>query len=157
MYFFFQHFDIREDINTIKRVSNVLNEVASPMIATFKIDYAEGSVVYIFTLPDKSLSVIKVNHGELIRKFSCTSEEDQGKIHIFVKENGIRSSLAVDRSAPRFRQASCDDLGPRLAGEAFGDCFQRNWNNFCCDFIGCVAQISNPQIVAASIVLICVC
>lgn len=49
----------------------------------------------------------------------------------------------------------CSDLGPRSGDETFGDCFSRNWNNFCCDFIGCAAQIGSGHAVAVGIGLAC--
>ncbi|MBN8653385.1 MAG: hypothetical protein J0L67_18300 [Cytophagales bacterium] len=50
---------------------------------------------------------------------------------------------------------NCNQLGPRRRGEAYGDCFVRNWQNFCCDFDGCAAQFATGQLVAIAIGLEC--
>ena len=76
---------------------------------------------------------------------------------IFVNEKGIESSFAFDGFMSNHLKASCNDLGGMRKGETFNDCFQRNWNNFCCDLIGCAAQIAAPWAVAAAIAITCTC
>ena len=42
-----------------------------------------------------------------------------------------------------------------LAKRTFGECFKEEWNSFCEDFVSCLAQITNPQAIAAAIVIAC--
>ena len=146
-----------EDVQAINKVSTILNEAPNSKIATLRIDYTDGAVVYTFTMPDQSMSVIKISQGELTRNFVCGAKTIQEKNYIFVNESGMESLIAFDSFMSNHLRASCDDLGSRRAGETFGDCFQRNWNNFCCDFIGCAAQIAAPHLIAIAIAIDCTC
>ncbi len=47
------------------------------------------------------------------------------------------------------------ELGPRKENETFNQCFARNWTSFCDGFVGCVAEATNPIVVAAAIAIEC--
>ncbi|GIL23565.1 MAG: hypothetical protein BroJett042_20780 [Bacteroidota bacterium] len=50
----------------------------------------------------------------------------------------------------RHYPGDCNQLGGPRPGESYGDCFLRNWDNFCCDFSGCASQmISGPSVAIA--------
>ncbi len=49
----------------------------------------------------------------------------------------------------------CAKLGARRSGESYSDCFERNWDNFCCDFVGCIAQDTQPHWIAVAIAISC--
>lgn len=50
---------------------------------------------------------------------------------------------------------NCALLGARKSGESYSDCYERNWDNFCCDFTGCITQSTQPQWVAVAIAISC--
>jgi hypothetical protein len=147
------------DIAAINKSSNILKDHSSLKFATHKINYEDGSIVYAFEMSNKSLNVIKINQeNEVVRNFICQTKQIQGKDFIFANEKGIESSVAVENLMSKNRlRGNCDELGNRRMGETFNSCFERNWNNFCCDAIGCIAQISAPWAVAAAITLVCIC
>jgi hypothetical protein len=49
----------------------------------------------------------------------------------------------------------CDKLGARKDGESYKDCVERNFTNFCCDFLGCVALTVQPVAVIGAIGMAC--
>ncbi len=130
--------------------------------ASFKTEYFDGSVVYAFMLPDEKYFTVKVSDGKIVKSFQAKMLDlgNTNELVIFKNDKlersytfaktGNRNIIGVNTENATYskRQADCDELGGRRNGESFGDCFKRNWHNFCCDFIGCAAQISNPQLVA---------
>lgn len=49
----------------------------------------------------------------------------------------------------------CSLLGPKKVGESFSDCFERNFDNFCCDLTGCLAITLVPKEVLIAIAISC--
>ncbi|MDR0866755.1 MAG: hypothetical protein LBO74_17755 [Candidatus Symbiothrix sp.] len=147
------------DIEAINKFSTILKDHASLKFAIHKISYDDGSIVYAFEMSNKSLNVIKINQeNEVVRNFTCQTKQIQGKDFIFANEKGIESSVAVENLMSKNRlRGNCDELGYKRLGETFNSCFERNWNNFCCDVFGCIAQIAAPWAVASAIALVCIC
>ncbi len=159
--------------NEIKRLKAVTNELPNTKIASFKSVYNDGSVVYGFWLPkpDQYLT-IKLSEGRLSKLFKAkiqTLEDDTKLVLSTENDTEIQSFSFINDINGNFENRNnnlkkysksygdCDELGERRSGESFDDCFKRNWSDFCCDFIGCMAQITNPTAVAAAITLVCVC
>jgi hypothetical protein len=147
-----------------------MNTIENLKFATLKVEYLDGSVVYSFKMPDESSFVIKTHNNYIIRQFSATlnSEADQIVFEVNEKEslrsylfNKETKKLIDDNHQISISQNAvtdpCAELGSRRAGETYGDCFSRNWKNFCCDFWGCLTQISNPHLVAVAIAIVCTC
>lgn len=155
-----------KDISTIKKVSSILDDVPSLKIATHRIEYADGSVVYAFNMPDEKLSVVKVVNEQIVREFVCEVKEIGSNQYVAVTEKGLESYVPAERftlghsTTPTSMakiSANCDELGGRRINESFNRCFERNWDNFCCDFAGCLAKYTNPHLVAIAIAVTCVC
>ena len=155
-----------EDVRAINEVSTILKDLSNPKRAALRIDYADGAIAYSFAMPDKNMSVIKISQGEPSRNFICGTKKIQEEDYIFVDEKGVESLYAVasirmvanhDDSGPSNWPGNCDQLGGRRPGESYSDCFWRNWDNFCCDLVGCLALGSSPQLVGIAIVFECIC
>ena len=155
-----------EDVRAINEVSTILKDLSNPKRAALRVDYADGAIVYSFAMPDKNMSVIKISQGEPSRNFICGTKKIQEEDYIFVDEKGVESLYAVasirmvanhDDSGTSFWKGDCDQLGGRRPGELYMDCVQRNWNNFCCDLVGCLAQGLTPEWVAFAIAITCIC
>ena len=159
-----------KDVQAINEVSTILKDLSNPKMAALRVDYADGAVVYSFTMPDQNMSVIKIRQGSLSRNFVCGTKMVQEKNHIFMNENGLDALFAIDSTNPfltianndesgisRVGWGNCDKLGPRLKEETFDDCFWRNFDNFCCDLTGCMAIITNTELVVVAIALTCIC
>lgn len=58
-------------------------------------------------------------------------------------------------SAKTHYPGNCNALGPPRPGEGYGDCFLRNWTNFCCDFTGCTAQSISGSAIAIAVGIDC--
>jgi hypothetical protein len=149
-----------------------LNIIEDFKFATLKTEYSDGSVVYSFQMPDKSYYVIKIVEKQIVRNFSASLDETEHQLIFNVNEKENLNSYIFDKNTKSIIMDSyqihqnsegpeakdpCDELGSRRPGESYGDCFSRNWRNFCCDFTGCLAQIFNPQLVAVTISLVCIC
>ena len=155
-----------EDVQAINEVSTILKDLSNPKRAASRIDYADGAIVYSFAMPDKNMSVIKISQGELSRNFVCGTKKIQEEDYIFVDEKGSESLYAVasirmvanhDYSGAGLWPGDCDELGGRRPGESYIDCFERNWTNFCCDIVGCLARGLRPDLVTYAIAITCIC
>lgn len=72
---------------------------------------------------------------------------------VIVSKKGEASSYVISENGS---MKANPDLGPRREEEDFGDCFSRNWMNFCDDFSSCAAQVVSPHAVGAAIAISCV-
>jgi hypothetical protein len=164
------NYSLKNEDNAMIRAGGAhLNFIKKFKVATQKIEYLDGSIVYSFQMPNNNFYVIKIHANEIIRDFSTTFKETERQLVFEVKEKDNLKSYFFDKNMKNMiidnmqvRPLSavddpCAMLGPRRLGESFSDCFARNWNHFCCDFSGCLAQIFQAQLVAAAIALTCVC
>lgn len=141
-------------------------------VATFKVLYSDGSVLYGFQHDDGIVSAIKLLNNEKIEEVEADFSFEKNQFLVTKKSANAITEFAFDNDTKllvkandvngvmnikKVVSANCDALGARRKGETFGDCFERNWNNFCCDFTGCMAQIFFAREVAVAIALVCSC
>ena len=159
--------------NEIRDLKAATNKFPNFKKASFKSIYNDGSVVYGFWLPKtEQYLTIKLHEGRLLKIFKAKvhSLESDTKLILSSENDNITQSFSfintIDDSFDKRKgniktysmsNPDCDELGKRRSGESFDDCFKRNWSNFCCDFIGCLAQIANPLAIAAAITIVCAC
>jgi hypothetical protein len=78
------------------------------------------------------------------------------KICSFYLDKSSKNIVGFDTYSLVLQKADCNELGGRRNGESYGGCFSRNWSNFCCDFTGCLAQITSSYLVAIAIGATCI-
>lgn len=132
-------------------------------IANYKYKGYNGKEAYVFSsaLTDENFYVATKNQSGLTvlyievkpNAISVTSWNREIKVDYALAEDG--QITKINHEYLSTLRADCDELGPREGGENFSDCFVRNWNNFCCDFAGCAAQIANGPAVAGGIAIAC--
>ena len=158
------------ELTILKESSYLPENLKSTKTAIFKSIYTDGSCVYAFETTDNEVFVTKVLENVIIRQLSVNPSESINGIEFAVTENNNCRKLSFlpdtkklvsvtkdDEERISILKANCDELGARRPNESFNDCFERNWNNFCCDFIGCMVQITRAPLVAAAITLVCIC
>ncbi len=155
---------------TSKEVTVLENELSSTLQKriAYKIDFNGVSAAYIFKNSETDIFVIQMEGENIVKRFTCWSKITENEIQLLIKENEDVTTFSFDKLSrqlvsnnpvivPLAINADCDELGSRRPGESYGDCFSRNWSNFCCDFTGCLAQITNPHLVATAIAVTCIC
>ncbi|MDR2683923.1 MAG: hypothetical protein LBB53_00905, partial [Prevotellaceae bacterium] len=146
-------------------------------ISDKKIRYKDGTNVYVYYANENLATYVEVsrdcdgNVGQVSIQ-ELDEEESQITLKIFNKENySTNFLLSKDGTVHSLKQnisgryeiiapqitGDCNETGPRRPGESFNSCFMRNWNNFCCEIISCIAIATNPQYVAFVIGLVCSC
>ncbi len=163
--------NILDDYVLTEEESNVLSSVVGNTKAAFRTEYIDGSLVYGFKLHDyEQYLTVKVYNGEILKSFEAEMfgvdndtefviAENKQIVKTYTFANNAHKDIIAINGEPvvSLKSANCDDLGPRRDDESFGDCFSRNWSNFCCDFIGCMSQVASPYLIAGAISLVCVC
>lgn len=124
---------------------------AAPKSCTFY-TYNDGSTLQMTHVSGYNYSMVLTKQGistNLSASFQNSTLEIKNAAGITTNSillSGFQAGAPYD---------PCEMLGKKRSGENFDDCFKRNWNNFCCDFWGCAAQISNPYGVAIAIGILC--
>ena len=77
------------------------------------------------------------------------------KSYRLLKEYLIVNGQIIDSFDAKATEADCNKLGPAREDESFFDCFERNWSNFGCDFLGLTIQITYPKLVATACAIEC--
>lgn len=160
---------IEKNITTPFKIPNHMlipdnKEQFSLTIADYQYTGYNGRESFLFksSETDNNFYVAAEHEGQLTVLFvevkpntiSITSWDREVKVNYELADDGQIIKMNNEYLSD-LRNSDCDELGPREGGESFGDCFRRNWSNFCCDFVGCVAQITNPYAVSGGIAIAC--
>ncbi len=115
-----------------------------------------GSIAQVFvSIDSESVLVVALTSKDEIKYFNLkiqnlvySFENDKVKFEFDSKEGKVLNSARTEVAYP----GNCNELGSRREDEGYGDCFVRNWQNFCCDAEGCAAQFAAGQLVAIAII-----
>lgn len=77
-----------------------------------------------------------------------TNSRDNYFLNSVEKEDFISTINNVSNLEIGLYKRPCDE---HPSNEEFDDCFKREWDEFCDGFVGCLAQATNPVLVAAVI------
>lgn len=152
-------------LDSLIREKNLIGKSAT------KIHYGNGCIAYSFKLSDVDYLhyTILVLDNTVIKTFETSMYETVTSKELIIAYNeqsienysfSPENNLLSINGRPVFKTryaGNCDLLGPRVEGEDYKDCFERNLDNFCCDNISCIALYTNPHLIILSIALICAC
>lgn len=146
--------------NEIKAIEH--QEQFNFAVADYKYSGFNSKSAYLFASSANANNFYVIPDGEISNVLYVEVQDNQIAVKLLANEVKFMFELSEESKIVKINnestlelRADCDELGPRRRGEDFGDCFSRNWGNFCCDFVGCAAQITNPYAVAAAVAISC--
>lgn len=108
--------------------------------------------------PDEYLIVNKISKSE----YNVVKMNVSGQDVTYIQNNNVIATLDLNTKKLSTGAktnveypGNCSELGPKRTNEDFGECFARNFDNFCCDFTGCAAIIAMPTAVGTAIAISC--
>lgn|SRR5690606_3160035 len=110
-----------------------------------------GSVGYVFKNNSNQYLAIRENTDQTVEVVIGTLNYVNG-----IVESVSSQTYKIDLGTKTVNTTLGEkDLGPRRSGESYGDCFERNWDNFGTDIVSKLVQATNPWWVAAAISITC--
>ena len=158
-----------ENITQAEHQANLLNYIeknynvqVTSTVNGYKLKYTDSRYLLIENLDDKTIiSGTKINND----KFELSIDEGNSPIYkridpYFQKENNGNNKQNFILTVNSYQNLNgsltmnkpCDE---HPSEEEFDDCFEREWDEFCDGFIGCMAQITNGPLIAAVIAIHC--
>lgn len=116
----------------------------------------EGSFTFIYE-DGKKLEVTPNNDETLLMTGSKISNRifNVNKMQNLTSADEMEYSFDVIKDFESNQGVLLRPCEQHPAGESFNQCFKREWNEFCDAFVGCVAQATNPVLIASVIAAHC--
>jgi hypothetical protein len=122
------------------------------------IHFNDGSISQVFLSFSNSDNFLVVSLSKLSGfKYFYLNQVDEAfsfrskETTLFEFDSSKRKLVTAKTNYP----GNCNAIGPPRQGEDYGDCFLRNWDNFCCDFSGCATQFAMAGAIAIAIGIDC--
>lgn len=117
----------------------------------------DGSFTFVYE-DGKKLEVIPNNDGTLLMKGSKISNRifKVNKLQNLAGTDEMEYSFDIIKDFDSNQGTLRRPCGQHPEGESFNQCFKREWNEFCDDAVGCIAQAMEPHLVAVAIAAHCV-
>lgn len=120
----------------------------------YKFTYPDGPYLLANTLGENiTVSGTRINNKTFIfEKLNQNEIIDTTNPYVFLntvnKQDFISTVNNLSNLEIGLYARPCDE---HPSNEEFDDCFEREWDEFCDGFVGCVAQATNPVLIAAVI------
>lgn len=134
--------DLRQALKTQYGADLIKNENGS-----FTFNYNDGSSLEVIPNNDGSFTMQGTKISNRIFKINKLENTELSKT------NGLDFSFVVLKDFDANPNAKPCSQHPK--GETFNQCFKQEWSDFCDGLVGCLAQATNPHLVAAAIAAHC--
>ncbi|TVZ52860.1 hypothetical protein [Dokdonia sp. Hel_I_53] len=125
----------------------------------YEFNYPDGRKLFIETnnqgytisgsrINNESFTLNQVSSEEFNRNMNSQSEMFMNSIPKQEYIKAVNSRTNLDSKLAARLVAPCDE---HPSSEDFDKCFKREWDEFCDGMVGCVAQATNPVLIAAVI------
>jgi len=120
----------------------------------YKFIYNDGKELFLQNVSDINTSTIygnKINGEVLNFSFNLDENNFEKSIVIYKSCNEMTTQNFIDIVNPDMNSS----IQKLKATETFSKCFKREWDAFCSDAVSCIAQATNPHIVAIAVAIHC--
>lgn len=150
--------------NTVNPDKNILRKTGSySAVSSYTVTWDDNSIAKFYahsTISDNYQIEIYDDLGTLEQTIIGAIEDDAGTEYSRLKNTSGVVLYEHTYNDPNTNHVNgypgdCNKLGSRKQNESYEDCYERNYDNFCCDFIGCLAQDTQPILVSLAIAITC--